>query len=227
MSVPMVILQFMSHYILPWAPKFSYNGTQVRLAQKEEAWGLPVQTAKSSLPWQQQAEWAPELHPLRLVWGCDIFSARKRGRPTDHEYIVQLFSPILGKMMTLQKNWDKKVKSQTPSFLRSVSASFACRSTLPLQGEKLNSHYWIILSTKKQGNRRKLNFLTTLKAGVFTLNDSLKTKCRKVNGFPVIEMNNVIIYYHPNEACSQSLNNSLSKGERPLITSMTETKVDF
>lgn len=36
MSVPMVILQFMSHYVLPWEPKFSYSGVQVRLARKEE-----------------------------------------------------------------------------------------------------------------------------------------------------------------------------------------------
>lgn len=36
MSVPMVILQFMPHYVLPWEPKFSYSGAQVRLARKEE-----------------------------------------------------------------------------------------------------------------------------------------------------------------------------------------------
>lgn len=63
-----------------------------------------MQTAKSLLAFEQQEERVPELHPLRVVSGCDTFSTGKRGRPTDHEYIVQLFSPILGKMMILQKN---------------------------------------------------------------------------------------------------------------------------
>lgn len=106
-------------------------GTGKTCSEKEEPWGLPVQTTKS----------ATGTSPSEAGVRVSHFLNKKRNRPTDREYIVQLFSPSMGRWWLFKKTETIKLSHKPhPSlglsqFLLHVAAQY------PYKREKLDSHY--------------------------------------------------------------------------------------